>query len=352
MKKFILKILFFSLPFWLLFILYFILDPFKVIYSYESYFDTQVNGTVFLNTDYIATTNFENKYNRYHYTSFIFGNSRAWFYRVSDWQKMIGDEPAYHFDAAGETIYALHKKVMYLDKKDVELKNALLILDPDILSEVEPKSGHLGVISPQLVDYRNWIDFHIASITGFMNIQFLYAYLDFKLTGKLKPYMQRNHLIESRPFRYNPVTNEISFNFYEKMIRENQYYTEKKRKEFYERASTEEYLPPRIEEPQEKMLREIAHVFEKHNTNVKVIISPLYDQKHMAKEDVLQLATIFGSSVVFDFSGKNSITENYINYYETSHYRPVVAGKLIQRVYKNEQKGQSKRITTTGLSNF
>jgi hypothetical protein len=215
MNRFILKILIFSLPLLFVVFLYFILDPFKVLYKYDSYFKEKVNGTVYLNTDYVATANFENRYNQYHYTSFIFGNSIAWFYRVADWQKYIGNEPAYHFDAAGETIYALHKKILYLDKKEITIKNALIILDYSILSAKEPKSGHLGIISPQLVDNKNWVQFHIASITGFLNIQFMYAYLDFKLTGKLKPYMYRNHLIESRPFRYNPVNNEFSFYQYD-----------------------------------------------------------------------------------------------------------------------------------------
>ncbi len=336
MKKFILKISFFSLPFLIILSLYFIFDPFKVLYEYDSYFDKRVNGTIFLNTDYVATSNFENNYKQHKYTSFIFGNSRAWFYRISDWKKYIGNEPAYHFDAAGENLYALHKKILYLDEKNVDIKNALIVLDKSILSNTEPKTGHLGIISPQLVNYENWLDFHVASITGFLNIQFIYAYLDFKITGKLKPYMYTNHLIESRPFRYNPVTNELSFHYYDRLINNNQYYTEEKKKEFYSRSDTEKFSPPTIGQSQEKMLREIYSVFQKHNTRFRIIISPLYDQEHIAREDDIILYSIFGKSNVYDFSGKNAITEDFSNYYEISHYRPPIAGKLLQHVYKNE----------------
>lgn len=336
MKKFILRISLFSLPFLIILALYFIFDPFKVLYTYDSYFDERVNGTVFLNTDYVATANFENHYKQYKYTSFIFGNSRAWFYRISDWQKYIGNEPAYHFDAAGETLYALHRKILYLDKKNVEIKNALIVIDKSILSDIDPKTGHLGIISPQLVNYENWLDFHVASITGFLNIQFIYAYLDYKITGNLKPYMFRNHLIESRPFTYNSVTNELSFYYYDRLIKNNKYYTEEKRKEFYKRSSKEKFSNPAIGQNQEKMLMEISQVFRKHNTRLRIIISPLYNQEHIAEEDVIKLSSIFGRSSIYDFSGKNAITEDFSNYYEISHYRPPVAGKLLQRVYKNK----------------
>lgn len=352
MKKFIHKIIIFSLPFWCLLLLYFMLDPFKVLYQYESYFDDRVNGTVFLNTDYVATTNFDDKYNRYHYTSFIFGNSRAWFYRIADWQEYIGNEPAYHFDAAGETLYAMHKKIMYLDDKGVNIKNALLVLDPGIISETKPKTGHLGTISPQLVDYDNWMDFHVASFSGFLNIQFLFAYLDFIISQKVKPYMVRNHLIENRPFSYNPVYNELSFYYYDAMIQYKRYYTEELIKNFYRRSPVEDYAEPCIKSAQEKLFREIAYVFKKHRTRVKIIISPLYDQIHLSEEDLNQLVSIFGRSCVYDFSGKNSITEDYTNYYETSHYRPVVAERLLSRVYRIEQqagRGNYSRTASPGL---
>lgn len=344
MNKFILKILLFSLPLFIILLLYFILDPFKVLYNYNSYFDERENGTVFLNTDYVATANFENNYQQYDYTSFIFGNSRAWFYRISDWQKYIGNEPAYHFDAAGEILYAMHKKILYLDKKEVNIKNALIVLDYSILTAIEPKTGHLGTISPQLVDNENWLDFHVASITGFLNIQFLYAYLDFKISGKMKPYMHKNFLIENRPFSYNPVTNELSFYYYDQQINKNKYYTKEKKKEFYERSDTVTYSPPAIGQIQEKMLKDINNVFRKHNTRFRIIISPLYNQERLSKEDVNRLVSIFGSSNVYDFSGRNSITEDFSNYYETSHYRPPVAERLMEQAYKNELQAITEKL--------
>ncbi len=333
MRKFVIKIGLFSLPFIIIIALYFVFDPFKVLYQYDSYFDRKENGTVFLNTDYVATANFDNRYNEEKFNSFIFGNSRAWFYRISDWQDYIGKEPAYHFDAGGETLYAMHKRVLYLDRKDVEIKNALIILDHSILSAVEPKKGHLGMLSPQLVDYENSFDFHVANVKGFLNILFLYGYLDYKISGKLKRYMFRKRLIESRPFAYDPVTNELTFYYYDSLIKNNRYYTDERMEEFFERNQEETYSPATIMQPQKVMLEEMAQVLRKHNTEYRIIISPLYNQEFLAKEDLTYLKGLFGSSNVYDFSGINSITEDFSNYYEKSHYRPPVADKVMRQAY-------------------
>lgn len=333
MKRFFKKAGLFSLPFIMLVIIYFISDPFKVLYHYDSYFTEQVNGTVFLNTDYVATSNFDNRYEEEQYNSFIFGNSRAWFYRITDWQEHIGHEPAYHFDAAGETLYALHKKIRYLDRKNVRIKNALVVLDYELLSNIEPKTGHLGMISPQLVENQNWVDFHKTSLLGFFNIQFMYAFIDFRITGKLKPYMFRNNLLETRPFAYNPVRNELSFYYYDALIENNEYYDDQRAEIFFARNEQIVYSPPAIQATQKEMLIDIADIFKKHHTSYRIIISPLYNQEYMDTEDVAYLKTLFGASYVYDFSGINEITNDFTNYYEISHYRPPIARKLMQQVY-------------------
>ncbi|MEG2479981.1 MAG: hypothetical protein RSA50_06885, partial [Mucinivorans sp.] len=45
---------------------------------------------------------------------------------------------------------------------------------------------------------------------------------------------------------------------------------------------------------------------------------------------------IFGQNNVFDFSGINSFTKDYHNYYEDSHYRPHVAKAIIDTIYSTK----------------
>jgi hypothetical protein len=343
MKKFIFKILVFFMPFLLLTVLYFVLDPFKVLYKYDSYFNSSVNGVVFLNTNYVSTANFDNHYEKFRYNSFIFGNSRGWFFEVSDWRKHIGRQPAYHFTTGGESLYAIHKKVLYLDEKGVDLKNALLVLDHEVLVQDGPKNGHLGIMAPQLEDNQNWFQFHLASLKGFFNISFLYAYIDFMVSGEVKTYMERNRLLDNRPFRYNYKTNQISFAHYERLISNNDYYTDERMKVFYEREDNPSYSPVSIAENQKRMLLEILLVFEKHKTNFKIVISPVYSQERLAKEDMAYLKSMFGSKHVFNFSGKNSFTEDYKNYYESNHYRPHVAEEMLNIIYRDNNLRASKK---------
>ena len=337
MKKFIRKTILFFLPFAFLAVLYFILDPFKVLYKYDSYFNYSVNGVVFLNTNYVSTTNFDNYYEKYHYNSFIFGNSRGWFFEISDWKKHIGSEPAYHFTTGGESLYAIHKKVLYLDKKGVDLKNALLVLDHEILAQDGPKNGHLGVMAPQLEDNQNWFQFHLASLKGFFNISFMYAYIDFIVSGRVKTYMDRNKLLDNRPFRYNYKTNQISFAHYERLINNNNYYNEERMKVFYERENKTSYSPVSIAENQKIMLFEIREILKKHETNYKIILSPIYSQELLAEEDLAYLKLLFGDKNVFNFSGKNTFTEDYQNYYESDHYRPHVAKEILEIIYRDHK---------------
>lgn len=337
MKKFLIKTAMFFLPFLFITMLYLILDPFKVIYSYDSYFDQVTEGVVFLNTNYTSTTNFENHYNEFVYNSFIFGNSRAWFIPVSEWKKHIGDEPAYHFDAGGEALYSIHRKLNYLDKNGVEIKNALLVLDHEILSQDKPKNGHLGLDSPQVEDYKNYFEFHMASLKGFFNLSFLYAYIDFKLTGKIKHYMVRNKLIDHRPFTYDYTSNEIKFSRYEELIERGEYYNEERMSVFFPHDSIPLTSPATIYGNQKQLLEEIFAIFDRHQTMYKIIISPLYSQEKLASEDLEYLNSLFGQKDVFDFSGKNNITDDYRNYYESSHFRPHVAAGILDIVYEEDE---------------
>ena len=79
----------------------------------------------------------------------------------------------------------------------------------------------------------------------------------------------------------------------------------------------------------------IKRVFERHRTQYRVVISPLYDQKAFSTTDKQYLCGLFGQKLVFDYSGKNEYTSSYTNYYETSHFRPQVARDILRRTYRD-----------------
>lgn len=316
-------------------ILYVYTDPFKALRHYDSFFESNAKGIVTLNQDYVSTKTFLNYVDEQSYNSFVFGNSRSIFYPMDAWKRHLGSEAScYHFDAAGESLWGIHKKILFLYNRDTDLKNAIIVLDYETLIQSTPKDGHLFIVAPPLINNRNLLKFHFCFMKAFLDPDFLYAYIDFIRTGEIKPYMTKNFLLDDRPRSYDPKINEMRFDYYEKCIQEGCYYTENRMRCFYDRKhSSAPSNPICIKEAQKEMLVEINEVFRRAGTNVKLIISPLYDQVRLNAQDVVYLQDLFGKANVFDFSGINEFTQHYENYYENSHYRPHVAMKLMDVVY-------------------
>jgi len=150
-------------------------------------------------------------------------------------------------------------------------------------------------------------------------------------------------IIDDRPLSYDPVINEIQFPFLEEQIINNpdKYYSSKK-SVFYKRSLIQQVSPIIIKSKQLEQLKEIAQIFKINHTNFKIVISPLYDQIKLNHKDLELLLSIFGEKSVFDYSGINDITSNKLNYYESSHYRLLVARLILLEIYKNEPLANNK----------
>jgi len=333
------------LPIIILFILYLFLDPFKVIKSYDTFYDSKAKGRVGINKDYVGTITFNNNSKRIAYNSFIFGNSRSIFYQVSDWKKHLPQNAAcFHYDASGEALWALNKKIEFLDNKGVNIENVLLILDYVTLIQDKPQSGHLFIISPELVNNSNIFEFHKTFFLAFLSPKFLYAFIDFKISNIVKPYMKKNNLLDDKPQNYDISTNELRLDDFEKLISANKYYTEERLSVFFDRDTVQRFSPQSITENQMTILTNIQSIFKKHNTKVKIVISPIYDQIKLNDMDLVYLKSLFGTENVFDFSGINKFTMNYKNYYESSHYRPHVTREIMEIIYANKKNMEIKYV--------
>lgn len=240
MRKFINTLLLFSSVFISviisLSIIYVIYDPFKVIYSYGSFYNSNDKVIFHINQDYVSTSTYIRYNDTMKYNSFIFGNSRSIFYPVAEWKKYLDkNSSCYHFDASAESLWAINKKIEYINNKKNKIDNVLLVLDYAILKRDKPLKGMLFVTSPQLLNYTNIITFHKTFYLAFLNPKFLYAFLDYSITKKVKKYMTDNYLIDDRRRNYDSLRNEMSFEFVEQQIENGTYYTKEKIAEFYKR---------------------------------------------------------------------------------------------------------------------
>lgn len=334
MRYFLTKLLIFLSPFMVLLSLYPVLDPLKVLYSYDQYFPENGNSLANINKDYVSTQNLLQHYNLYKPSNFIFGSSRSIFYETNAWSQYIKvpKDACYHYDAFGESLYGIVNKIEFLNKKHMPVKHALIILDYAVLEGQEMPKEYFRLQDPT-VSGNSVLAFQYAHLKTYCNYGFLKDYFRnlFKTTSSSVPDAT---LLGENKQSYNFVNNEMKFPELEKEInlKGNTYYEERK-DIFYLRDTIQKIYGVVIKERQVKQLKRIKEILTTNRAEYRIVISPLYDQLQMNPEDRLLLENLFGKKYVFDFSGINELTRPLSNYYEISHYRPHVADSIMKIIY-------------------
>ena len=333
MKRFLSLLALYSIPFLLAWGIYMAFDPFKVIWHYDNFLPTGEYATT-LDMDYVSTTNYGHLNPQQHYNAFIFGNSRSRCWKVDSWrQHLDGDAVCYHFDAHGETLLGIDRKVGYIDRMGERLDHVLMVIDASVLRETEIVRTHIRYLAPQLADWPDAVGFHVCNFKSFYTPRFTKAYLDFKLSGHVKPYMIENEIF-TRNDHYDPISNEYLPLTSEQKIATGTFYDGERMKMFEGQQFPDSVSPPLIAAKQLEMLEHMAGVFARHHTDVKIAISPLFNQIRLNPSDLVKLREIFGADKVFDFSGVNDITSDFHHYYEESHYRIHIADSLFNVIYQ------------------
>lgn len=328
MKSFLKKIFgFLILPIIIIIFLiigYFVFDPLKVLYWHDSYSHTHANR------DYYTIETFNKRYPKEKYNSFIFGSSRTLAFRPSTWIKYLEDDSKpFMMDGYAENIYGIYHKIKYLDSLNIDIKNALIILDVDAtLVNVEPIKGFLYTKHPLVSGKSKW-GFQREQFEAYCNINLILRYYLYKF-GNVKNNFVYKYIGNIRA-SVDSISNELRREDLEKEIKENVNFFD--RPVFYPRPDSVRIVRGQIDNTRYNMLKDIADIFKKHGTNYKIIIGPDYDQKKYDEEDQDKLRTIFGNSNIFNFSGKNKFTESKYNYYENSHYRPLVGDSIMKYIY-------------------
>jgi len=263
-------------------------------------------------------------------------------YNPAMWEKHLGDGArAYSFDSFSEHLYGIYVKVKLLDSLNVKIDNALLCIDTEYYffypervkaEDVAITGWHHPIFSdnPEIENLKfqkNYFHFYL-------NSDFLASYYLNKFFGVDNEYTERN--LNMTDVTIDPGTNWISRPDLEKKIKENNYdYSNPKY--FPPQVDTTFVYPPAIGEKAVGMLKYIRQVFDKNDTDYKVIINPLYDQRKFYAKDLDILENIFGKENVYDFSGKNYFTRSKSNYYESSHFRPLVGDSILNYIYQDKK---------------
>lgn len=312
---------------------YWYFDPFKVLHRCDTFYHSNQPNHVTLNNDYVAIETFLMNHPTYNYNSFIIGNSRSRFYEIKTWRKYIQSDKCFHFDASSESLFGISKKMDFLHEQRVDIRHALIILDYSTLAQTRNSKGYLFIKHP-LLSGQNKYNFQLDFFRIYGSFTFLSAFADFKISGNMKEYMKISGL-ETTPMEYDVKCNEMRLTTFENMIKNDAatYYNAKRMTRFQPRDTVQQFSPKVIGIEQIALLNKIKNIFSHHATHYKIVISPLFDQIKLHPKDIQCLKTIFGETQVYDFSGINAITSDYHNYYENSHYRPLVADSIMAIVY-------------------
>ncbi len=335
MKLFLRKVLLFlilpAIAFTILLTGYIIYDPFKVVKSYDDY-----SHSFNVNRGYISTEIFLRNYKTQKYDSFIFGSSRIFGFHASSWKNHLDKNASvYSFDAYGEKISGMYHKLKFLDEKGVDIKNVLLCIDTDYTFRNRKNTPEYLYIEHPASSDVSWIEFHEVAFDTYLSPAFLYDMYKTKLTGD-KDTSGDQSFLQSGGIIYDTITNEPRRSDLDYKIEQDSigYYSQVA---FYEVTKTGEPPYPIIDEPSKKYLKGIKEIFDKHHTDYRIILNPLYSQAIFHSADMKTLRNTFGSDRIYNFTGENDITINKYNYYEESHFRPFIGDSIMNIVYRKNK---------------
>ncbi|HSZ72347.1 MAG TPA: hypothetical protein VK750_06690 [Cytophagaceae bacterium] len=335
MKRFVVKLIIFTLPFWVVVASYFIYDPFKVLYRYNDFYrDYNVN----LNRDYVSTQLFIQQNKKYHYNAFIFGSSRTMAYRTKDWRVHLDNTARpFVFDASMETIYGIWSKIKFLDRENVDVNDVLFVFCTDVtFNRAKDPDGHLYVKHPEVDERQHYMGFQHTFFSTYFKDGFFIRYLDYKWGRKNVKYLNKGTKLVQ--LKADTVTNEQSMvNIEQELSTDSAKYYKEHDAVFFTRNKLTQSRHVQIDETNKALLKEIKEIFDKRHTRYEIVLSPLYDQVTFNKEDVKTLEIIFGKKHVHDYSGINGITDSKYNYFEQSHYRPHIGRMIMDNIYGGDQ---------------
>jgi len=331
MKIFLKKLAFFFIPIILYVIIVLSLDIFKIFKDYETYYNQDITT---LNRTYVSTMIFLKNKDSVNYDSFIFGSSRSQAFKTPIWKHYLPEKSVpFHYDAHSEDLYGIYKKLEFLDHLNSPINHALIIIDREVLAGTKKRLNHLYINPLEFNDVSKY-QFYSSYILANLNPRFMIAYTDFYFFKTYRNYMKNYVRMDKYPDTFTPIFNDSYYGLTKEIKEDSLVYYNKMKQQgvFYQRPKASA-LVLKVTNKEIELLNKIQSLFDKHHTSYKIVISPLYDQIPMEEEQLQLLYSIFGKKNIFDFSGKNNLTEPISNYFESSHYKPNVAKIILDSIY-------------------
>ena len=335
MKRYLIKrLLFIGLPILVLLTVYYITDPFKTLRHFSlQYFDDT-------NRDYLSTELFLRNDSVYHYNSFIFGSSRCCGFNTYHWKHYLPEGAMqFMFQAWGETLTGIEQKIDYIDNNGNEINNALVLFDiPGTFAKEQlPKS---------VVKIKDYKFSGQSKLAYHSNLFYQFSQKPSKWISSVIQFSRHS----MKAFPVDTISNDWGTNLkFIDISRQPQKdslsnCTAKSKTVFLKQIEhkTDDDIQesqPLINDEFYKQLTHIKNVFDKHQTDYRIVISPAYCYTHptINTEDLITLQDIFGKDKVFNYSGKNDMTTDCYNYSDPNHFGMSVGWQIIEDIYNKQQ---------------
>ena len=279
-KRFVLLSLLALLPAFLLAALYVVKDPFHVIKPYKGrVYNPGDTIALTINWGHVTVESFKYFDPNGHFDSFIFGSSISGYYLIKDWQPYLpSDAHPFHFNATRETLVGIRNKLKYLTSRGVPIKNALIIMEDEMLQRHPLDGDVLFVQHPETTEDVSWWDFHQMFFNAF-------------------------RLTQEHIAKYTLPLKELP-------------------------------CPPKIQEGVKSLLTEIAQLLHEQGTDYQIIIPPHYGYEAIDSQDLFLLENIFGQERVHDYSHDPEMGSQLCHYYDDGHLIAQDCARLIDSAYR------------------
>lgn len=333
MKRFVLLTLLALSPVLLLVAFYVVRDPFHVVKPYKGQvYNPGDTISLTINWGHVTVESYKYFDPQGHFDSFIFGSSLSGYYRIKDWVPHLpADARPFHFNASRETLYGILNKLNWLTDRGVAIKNALIIMEDEMLMRRPLDSDVLFVQHPSTAREVSWWKFHQLYFNAFRRPEIVaYLLCPGPMTQRV---LDEGYATTDITNRIEPI-NEGYYAWADSVIAVNP-------AEFYTPEHVKRYSLPLKEMPcQDKinpavsiLLSEIQHVLERQGTDYHIIIPPHYGYEAIDSRDLYKLEKIFGLSRVHDFSHDPELGSDLHYYYDDGHLIAQECARLIDSAY-------------------
>jgi hypothetical protein len=314
-RRFIIKSALLLSPFWITLIVYFLVNPFDIL-PYSVF----PNDIAEKSTDVKFTRELLSNYKIENHNAFIFGNSRAGAYE-KNFGDYFRDAVVRSLNTPGESIRNVYYKVKLVDSLGLKIKYAFVHMDDALIGNYNNSNVYLqgpSYIHHPLTAKSSELEFQSKGVGFFFAKFYFIPYIHYLSTHNYKPYMKEY-------FKDIYGANKLSLE--EKAETGDSNYYKNNAALFPERSHINEYYEVKVQKSDSLLLAQIKNIFTKHHTNYKICFSITYQMKKMNIKVLNTFKNIFGDTLVYDFTGENSVAKDITNFYESSHFR-TKAGKL------------------------